>query len=82
VFLHGIVSQMRETVAQFSGIVVLKAKTQIKFPIEPNTGWIVLLNYYPLTNIEFTTVNYQRILNVLLQHILSLLSHRIIQQIL
>jgi hypothetical protein len=65
---------MGELVAQLAGVVFLKAETAVELSVEPNLWRVIVLHQHPLPDIEFATINYQWILDVLLHHVLGFLA--------
>jgi hypothetical protein len=63
---------MDEPIVQLFWVIVFQAKSDIVLCVEPYPRWIVVLDYYPLPDVEFATFDQQWIFNVLLNDILSL----------
>lgn len=65
---------MSETITQFAWIVVIETKSAVELWVKPYFRRSIILNNDPLTNIEFFTIDNERILDVFLYNILSFFS--------
>jgi hypothetical protein len=54
-------------------VVILQAKPKVKLIVKPYLRRVVILNENPNSDIEFTFVDDQRVLNVLLNNVLNFL---------
>lgn len=72
---------MCEFVGYFGLIVFINTKSTVKLSINPDFWRIVILNENPLTNVKFFLVDDQWIFNILLDHILSLFTQRIVHNV-
>ena len=81
VLLNRIICQMGISITQCISVIILKTKSNIKFIVEPYFRGIIVFNDNPYSDVKFSLVNDQRILYVFLNNILSVLSHRIVQNL-
>jgi hypothetical protein len=54
-------------------VVILQAKPKVELIIKPYLWRVIILNEHPNSDIEFAFVDDERILNVLLNHVLDFL---------
>ena len=72
-----VITQMDELVSQNIWVVFLSWKTNITLVVEPDGQGIPVRHQYPLSDIEFPIMNYERIFYVFLNHPLLLLVPRV-----
>jgi hypothetical protein len=72
---------MHKPISQSRGVIFLQAESAVKLPIEPNFRGVVFFHNDPLSDIKLSPVYQQRILYILLDHILCLFSKGVVEDI-
>lgn len=81
VLLDGVVSQVHELVVDVVQGIIVAAETQVTLLVEPYDGRVEVFDQHPLTDVEFATVYQQRVLDVLLDDELTVLTQAVIGNI-
>lgn len=78
VLLDGVVGEVHELVIDIIEGVVVAAKPEVALLVEPDDGWVEVLNQHPLSDVELTTVDEEGVLDVLLDHELAVLPQAVV----
>jgi hypothetical protein len=61
--------------------VIVTTETEVTLLVEPYHWWVEVFDQHPLTDVEFTTVYQQRVLDVFLNHELAVFPQAIVSNI-
>ena len=78
VLLDGVIGQVHEFIVDVVKRVVVAAEAEVALLVEPNSGWVEVLNEHPLPYVELAAVYQQRVFDVFLDDELDVLAEAVI----
>lgn len=81
ILLDGVIGKVRVLVLEHVRVIVLQTEPQVELIVEPDFGWVVVFDDNPNADIEFPPVDYEWILDILLDHVLGLFAQAGVQNV-